>query len=626
MLHEDLCPSRLAPRQTACGGGVRCVCRRLAADTEETIGSALKTIRLRFSLGKGELPCLSSADLGKYLLFLLSPPGPSRASVVFPRAQRGWDPNGFPLFARLGRRQRWELAHSVSSIKKGLPSTVCSLHRPPSPRESWFAKACNPSPPSSSPEYLEFARKIVRDTFPLGWDREYRRFCEGYFPKRSSRNDRGFASEFWSRNSSYREFQGIVQAGGPLPKGAGSWDLRFSEVPSAGKIRAMGVPTYRWDALGPLHECIYSFLGGKEWILVGPPTASTISRVCSYGWQTSIDLVSSTDNLRLDVADTILGALLARCEIVPGPVRLAAHDSLRPHASSSSHSGDVTHGQMMGTYLSFPLLCIQSYVAARWATRGRDANVLINGDDCLISSCSPVTNDDYPDWAIINDSKTGRFENVAEINSTCFLKEASGKWREVKHLRRGGGVADLRGHIHQAAVCRAAGVVWERAFVLAKSKSRWVVLPSSLGLDTRSLEVFKYEARLKRRGWVSLKARSGLDDGRYVLRHDTTRLERSEVSFDLWLNGRSFQTEPESFSWDAFRASIQKPSAAFHKARSRGWRGTELSFGVRQPIQVPRLRGEVVLADSALSPGPGPKWEIEEGVLNLICEPSLYTP
>jgi len=621
MLHDGLCPPRLAPRQTACGGGVRCICRRIAADTEETIGSALKTIRLRFSLGKGELPCLSSADLGKYLLFLLSPPGPSRVSVPFPRVQRGWGPDGLPLFSRLGRKQRWELAHSVSSIKKGLPSTSCSLHRPPSSRESWFAKACSPSAPSSSLDYLAFARKVVEDAFPLGWDRDYSRFCENYFPKRSSRNDRGFASEKWSANSSYKEFQGIVQAGGPVPSWVGGWDLRFSEVPSAGKLRPMGVPTYRWDTLGPLHECIYSWLGGKDWILVGPPTASTISRVCSFDWQTSIDLVGASDNLRLDVADTILGALLARCRNVPGPIRVGAHDSLRPHASSPSLSGDVTHGQMMGTYLSFPLLCIQSYVAAEWATRGRDASILINGDDCLISSPSPVLNSDYPDWAIINEQKTGRFRSVAEINSTCFLREASGKWKEVVHLRRGGGTADFKGHVHQAAVCHAAGDKWESAFVLAKSRSRWVVLPSSLGFNLRVLESFKYERRLKRRSWAVLQPGSGLDDSRYVLRHDTTAVERAEVKFDLWLNGRSFQTEQKPVTWDAFRRTLCKPSAAFHEARRRGWRGTEVSFGVRQPSSTPRLRGEVVLSESALPAEGGPRFEIEDGNFFLVCEP-----
>ncbi|QKI79913.1 RNA-dependent RNA polymerase [Erysiphe necator associated ourmia-like virus 83] len=618
MQSTPLCASRLAPPKTACGGGVRCTCRRIAAHTEETIRSALKTIRLRFSLGKGELPDLKTADLGKYLLFLLSPRS-SRVSTPFPRCQNGWDSHGFPILSRLGRRQRWELAHSVSSVKKGLPSTNCSRHPPPSLRSAWFAKACNPTPPLSDPEYLRFARKITRDVFPLGWDREYVRNCHGFFPKRSSRFDRGFSSEFWSGSSSFKEFQARVQRGGPLPKGVGGFSLRYKDVPAAGKVRAMGIPTYRWDTLGPLHETIYSWLGKQDWMLVGPPTSSRISSVCRFDWQTSIDLVGATDNLRLDVADTVLSALLARCGKVPGVVQLDAVESLHPRVSSQ----EVTHGQMMGTYLSFPLLCLQSYIAARWATRNVEASILINGDDCLISSPFPVLNSDYPEWAIINESKTGRFRSVAEINSTAFLKEAGGKWREVKHLRRGGGCLDLQGHIHQAAVCRAAGTVWERAFALSKSRSRWCLLPSQLGFDTTVLETFKYERRLRRRGYAVLPRNTGLDDDRYVLRNEPSSVERLEVSLDLWVNGRSFETRHDQLSWSAFSRLIRKPGAARLDARRRGWRGGELSFSTRQVARVPRPRGEVVLAESRLSPEPGPCFEEIEGELYLVLEPSF---
>lgn len=567
---------------------------------------------MRFSLGKGELPDLKPADLGKYLLFLLSPRS-CRVSVPFPRVQRGWNDEGFPHLLRLGRRQRWELAHSVSSIKKGLPSAVCSRHSPPSVRSSWFARACDPSPSSSSPEYLAFARKIVREALPLGWDSRYYDFCHSFFPKRSSRYDRGFSSEFWSLGS-YESFQARVRSGGPLPKGVGGWNLRYKEVPSAGKLRPMGIPTYRWDTLGPLHECLYSYLGRKDWLLVGPPAASDIDRVCQFDWQTSIDLVGASDNLRLDVADTILCAILSRCEKVPGSVRQDAVDSLRPFVGDSQ----VTHGQMMGTYLSFPLLCLQSYVAARWATRNTQAGILINGDDCLISSRLPVLNSDYPDWAIINETKTGRFRSVAEINSTCFLRDSRGRWKEVKHLRRGGGTRDLQGHVHQAAVCRAAGPLWERAFVLAKSRSRWCLRPSDLGFDLGVLESFKYERRLCRRGYAVLPRNSGLDDGRYRLSLDSTSVERLEVQMDLWVGGRSFQTERQPLTYNAFKRCMVKPSSAFLRARAGGWRGCELSFGVRTPVVAPRPRGEVVLAESRLSCSPGPVCLVEDGVLLLV--------
>jgi len=278
----------------------------------------------------------------------------------------------------------------------------------------------------------------------------------------------------------------------------------------------------------------------------------------------------------------------------------------------------------MGTYLSFPLLCLQSYIAARWATRDVEARILINGDDCLISCPRPVLNSDYPEWAIINETKTGRFKGVAEINSTCFLRETRGRWREVKHLRRGGGTRDLQGHVHQAAVCRAAGTVWERAFSLAKAKSRWVLRPSQLGFDLRVLETFKYERRLKRRGYVDLPRSTGLDDGRYVLSKDATSLEKLEVSLDLWINGRSFQTERQPLSFRAFQRLRIKPSAAYSRARKAGWHGGELSFNTKRIVTAPVQKGEVVLAESRLPSSGGPRWEWDEDDSRLlICEPCL---
>lgn len=191
----------------------------------------------------------------------------------------------------------------------------------------------------------------------------------------------------------------------------------------------------------------------------------------------------------------------------------------------------------------------------------------------------------------------------------------------MKHLRRGGGSRDLQGHIHQAAVCRAAGPLWERAFCLAKARSRWVLLPSSLGFDLGVLESFKYERRLKRRGYSVLPNSTGLDDGRYRLSLDATPLERLEVSLDLWVGGRSFKTEQDVMSWNAFKRSITKPSSAFLRARAKGWSGGELSFVPNPPVPAPLPRGEVVLAESRLSCSPVTVGFEEDGEL-LVVNPS----
>jgi len=237
---------------------------------------------------------------------------------------------------------------------------------------------------------------------------------------------------------------------------------------------------------------IYHHLGGVDWLLKGPPTVEKIESVCvGHSWFTSVDLVSATDNLPLDATEAILGALLAKCSRVPGAVRLLAYNSLRPVIVSGLPDSDVevTHGQMMGGYLSFPLLCLQSYLAARWATRGQKAGILVNGDDTLIASASPVSHQDYPSGMVLNRLKTISARNVAEVNSTVFLR-SKGRWREVRHLRRGSALSDYRGMVHLAAAC-CRDVAWTDALIRPRIGQRWGFLPSQLGLHPASYPAFQ---------------------------------------------------------------------------------------------------------------------------------------
>jgi len=143
---------------------------------------------------------------------------------------------------------------------------------------------------------------------------------------------------------------------------------------------------------------------------------------------------------------------------------------------------------MMGGYLSFPLLCLQSYLAARWATRDTKAKFLVNGDDTLIASTRAVADSDYPSGFRLNVEKTIRAQTVVEVNSTVFLR-GKGKWREVHHLRRGGAFPDYRGMLHLAAAVRGR-VEWTDAFIRSRIGQRWGFLPSQLGLHPASLPAF----------------------------------------------------------------------------------------------------------------------------------------
>ncbi|QKI79900.1 RNA-dependent RNA polymerase [Erysiphe necator associated ourmia-like virus 70] len=139
----------------------------------------------------------------------------------------------------------------------------------------------------------------------------------------------------------------------------------------------------------------------------------------------------------------------------------------------------------MGSYLCFPLLSLHSYLAARWALRGEEGIVLVNGDDTMVSSNRYLEFSDYPSGYKLNDLKTIRSETVVEINSTAFLKGRGGRWREIRHLRRGGFLADYPGMLH-ASKAVAGSVAWTDAFIRSRIGKKWGFLPTQLRLNPKS--------------------------------------------------------------------------------------------------------------------------------------------
>lgn len=509
----------------------------------EAIVRFLKIVRERFSLPYGELPDLEVHELDKYLMYLLNE-GRPRPSCQFPRTQAGWV-SGFPKLIRLGRRQRWDLAQSLASCKRGLRSMTCQAHPPASRKKEWMANACRNDPPPASQEYLKFVRMETRKIFAFGWDKSYDSFCRTFVPKRSARKHiTDDAGEYWSCDS-WEKFQSYLRGGpNPFDEVEDRFSLRYKEVPTVGKVRPMGIPHYTWDLLGPLHKAMYSYIAGKEWCLRGPPTEKDIAKLCG-GWSrmTSVDLVSATDGLRIDVAEAILGVALAKSAFVPGKIRCLAAESLRPTCEGK----ELTFGQNMGTYLSFPLLCLQSYLAARWATRDCGASIRVNGDDCAIASSRYIFPGDYPEGFQMNDKKIIRSPNAIEINSTAFLR-CGERWREVRSVRRGAAYPDLEGLIHSVSVLQNAGKKWIEAGLRSRviRKGR----PSQLGVDLSTPALWAQEERSKVSGYRDI----------IPVKSPETRFER------LY----SEPTEGDSF---AFHKDLFEGMREVHPRRSSSWGG-----------------------------------------------------
>lgn len=288
--------------------------------------------------------------------------------------------------------------------------------------------------------------------------------------------------------------------------------------------------------------------------------------------QTSVDLTAATDGLCHDVAEAILDVAFFSCEKVPRTLRALAKGSLSPWVTMEDGGRrKVSHGQMMGAYLSFPLLCLQSYFAARWAARfDGEARFLVNGDDTVISAKREVAAEEYPYGFRLNNNKTIRARDIVELNSTVFLRRG-GKWREVKHLRRGGGSSSYSGMMHMAKAV-SSRPVWADAFVRSRIGRRWGFLPSQLGIRT-------YPAYLREQGLSSKRDFSALpeppntldDRLRCIVGRDASPVEAEDLRDFLWQYGRGKGMKRDE--WSPTPGAIRR---TYHYRSGRPW--SRLSF------------------------------------------------
>jgi hypothetical protein len=302
-----------------------------------------------------------------------------------------------------------------------------------------------------------------------------------------------------------------------------------------------------------------------------------MTSVCVNAYQTSVDLVAATDGLAHDVSEALLDSLFFTSVKIPRSLRALAKASLSPSFGAGEDLRRVRHGQMMGSYLSFPLLCLHSYCAASWAARfDLDARFLVNGDDCVISASRAITVQDYPSGYRLNDDKTIRAVNVAEVNSTAFIR-SKGRWREVRHLRRGGALVDYQGMMHMAkAVCISPA--WTDAFQRSRIGRRWGFLPSQLG--HRTYASWLREKHLRRRRFPTELPGPALppvsEELRRICGRDATSLEIEALRGFEWANGRLGGLKRDVFSpscGKVRRTYSYRASPAKYPLTFVGWRG-----------------------------------------------------
>jgi hypothetical protein len=209
----------------------------------------------------------------------------------------------------------------------------------------------------------------------------------------------------------------------------------------------------------------------------------------------------------------------------------------------------------------------------------------VNGDDTVISASRAVTVQDYPEGYRLNDDKTIRAEGVVEVNSTAFLR-IKGRWREVRHLRRGGALADWAGMHHMA---KAVGVsrAWTDSFQRARIGRRWGFLPSQLG--HRTYAAFKRERQMLRSRIYTTLPEEPLAPVSASLRvirgRDPRPLEVDALVDFMWANGRMGGLKRDVFSPSCGkirRTYAYRSQPAWRYLSFVGWGAPKCEFFRRQ--------------------------------------------
>jgi len=322
--------------------------------------------------------------------------------------------------------QRWQMG--FQSIKKLLPDSCRCME---SGLLDKLVSTLGRPPRVLPPGYLSFVKKEVRRLFPKGWDASYERHCLSIAPPLTStcelgRSDGGCLGALggWSQSDFLDR---VLHGRGTV---CPSYRGQLLVVQSAGKPRPLSKFPAESLALKPLHKAIYGRLSKYPWLLRGSPDRAALLKAGfapELGVLVSGDYSSATDNLPIEVMEVALAEMLSTSVFVPENVRDLARRACRPRLFSDSSSFEVRTGQMMGSLLSFPFLCLQNYLAFRWScstagVRGH-VPVLINGDDILFQKS------DHFDWwksvvgAVgldVEPTKTSVSTSFGTINSTLL--------------------------------------------------------------------------------------------------------------------------------------------------------------------------------------------------------------
>lgn len=304
--------------------------------------------------------------------------------------------------------------------------------------------------PHFSEEYRSSLASYILPRFQAGWDKRYIDDVWNHVLSSGKTVD-GIIAADWTLTQ--KDFIDMCTGISPLPPQAETEIQKRKMVAflDDGKYRLVTLGSLWQHLLAPLHKSIYDRLTQTPNVLRGNPLPSTFENFPSEpGVNCSGDYEASTDNLSSIHAKHILDTLQSRSEFVPPQIWDLARTSLTGTITYQDSNGNLytslqKTGQMMGNYLSFPLLCISNcatIICAFGANEGermlRNGLVVVNGDDIVFRS----TVEKIEKWRsklplsgfVINNTKTQVHRRFFTLNSklfACLRKRVKKVWHLI---------------------------------------------------------------------------------------------------------------------------------------------------------------------------------------------------
>jgi hypothetical protein len=282
---------------------------------------------------------------------------------------------------------------------------------------------------------MKFISSEINRLFPIGWDKGYAGAVAGTCLRtsatlESSRREggcRGLLLKGWDERAEFCK-SAIDKYANPKKNVS---LVRASIAKCDGKDRIVTVNSADMSYLSPYHTVMYDHISKQKWCLRGEATREEFKEFVRVNDEVFVsgDYESATDNLNLDVARHILNLIARRCTHIPLWIRDLGQRTLESTLMVGDQKRgfnfyEVKRGQMMGNALSFPLLCLQNYLAFKFSVP-RDVPVRINGDDIVFRA----TRREYQTWAntvtgcglTLSMGKTAVNPNWFSLNSTFFV-------------------------------------------------------------------------------------------------------------------------------------------------------------------------------------------------------------